>query len=173
MFNTPMTKWGAPALLLALLLLAGCDVFSKEITAYKASCATYDATERKFVRCYTLRTTNYRVVPERGEVVYWADEQIELNKLVNCAIRDSKNWTCTYHDGSGPVVARDGLLPAYLTGARPTISLRRYQWWYLRLAILFTDKLPNLGALYVPDQFTCEVLRPNVNFCKELHFDGN
>ena len=174
MFNPPMTKWGAPALLLALLLLAGCGVFSKEITAYWASCETYDVAERKFVRCYTLRTTDYRIVPERGEVVYWDDQDIEVNKLVNCAIRDSENWTCTYPDGSGPVVARDGLLPAYLTSARPTISLRWYQWWYLRLANFFAGKTPNLGALYVPYQFTCEFLGPSRQvFCKELRFDGN
>ncbi len=64
--------------------------------------------------------------------------------------------------GGGQICFLDrdsGLEGSGVTLARRKIKPRRYQWWYLRLAILFTEKLPNLGALYVPDQFTCEVRR--------------
>lgn len=104
-----------------------------EVTVYPAMCS---GSEKPVEDCDLIpwvRTT-YRVDYAHNEVIfYWAEgPNADHGKLVKCVIRDRRNWSCDYRDGSGPVHVRDGLMAPY---DLRKVFLRRWQWYLLNLGI--------------------------------------
>lgn len=74
-----------------------------DITAYTVECK-HPVNISTNYKCnnpeYTLRYTRYKVNVKRQEVVGWI-EGFDPTRYKDCAIRNRRNWTCTYNDGSG------------------------------------------------------------------------
>lgn len=81
--------------------------FSSEITEYSIICKEKPILNKCDNPKYTLSKTNYKVIPNRQEVVYWV-EDFSPERLTKCAIRNKKNWSCKYNDESAEFGFKDG-----------------------------------------------------------------
>ncbi len=81
-----------------------------------------------------LNRTIYEVNPLMQTIIYWMPSIHETpRKLVNCAVRDRKNWIGYYSDGSGAVEMRKGRI---VTGDPNEIYIGRCRWWLLHVGLL-------------------------------------
>lgn len=120
-----------------LFILAWVDwgFLKSEITAYPlhcshkvgvlGECSNVDFSTRAFI---------YKVDPKRQEVLYWV-EGFEVSKLIDCAIRNRKNWTCKYSDNNTEIGFNNGKFfetvdPNSLTAdlAAKTFYVSRHDW---------------------------------------------
>jgi hypothetical protein len=86
-------------------------------------------------RLEPLRRTIYHVVPGGNYVVYWSPDSPDSApaRLGDCAIIDSRNWTCAGR-GGGTVRVRDGLGHRGDFGVDNSVYfVRGYQWHMARL----------------------------------------
>ena len=80
-----------------------------------------------------LKRTIYKVHPFMQTIIYWMPGIDETpKKLVNCVIRDKKNWVGWYPDGSGIVEMKKGKI---VTGDPNEAYVGRWRWWALELGI--------------------------------------
>ncbi len=78
-----------------------------------------------------LNRTIYKISPMSDTIVYWTPGIAGTpQKLVNCAIRNKKNWVGYYPDGSGPVEMRKGKEVAD-DNYPDEIYIGKYHWWLL------------------------------------------
>ncbi len=122
-----------------------------EVTTYPASCID----RKEAINSCALMTLNratYKLDRDHNEVIYWHENPIlrdNFRKLTRCIIRDRRNWSCQFQDGSGVVHVRDGLEPVN----RPSDAyLRKWQW---HLVDIFGPM--RLGEL-IPDQLDRSLL---------------
>ena len=81
-----------------------------------------------------LNRTIYKVNPLMHTIIYWMPGIDEtLKKLIECAVRDRKNWIGYYLDGSGAVKMRKGRI---VTDDPNDIYVGRCHWWLLHFEIL-------------------------------------
>ena len=85
-----------------------------------------------------LNRTVYKVDPRSDTIIYWMPGIYETpRKIVNCVIRDDKNWIGYYPDGSGPVEMQKGkivnLHPINLPDGSEIVYVGKYHWWMLHL----------------------------------------
>ena len=182
--RTGMAFHGVPGMIvrtiLALLLLAGIGWWwtgpsSDELVVYPARCTngvqilplnlalrgkSFDEGFKKYqadranCQIHTLNRTVYKLNKARGEVYYLRIDGPQ--RLVDCSIFSRTDWTCSYPDGSGPVVIIDGLEAIHADdvnqyGPLLSFSLRRWQWWAASLSYLIGYPLPR-GAWLIPEQ---------------------
>ena len=162
----------------AALLLAGFGWWwagpsSDELVIYPATCTNnrpilpsslalrFGSIEQDFKKyqadrsnCIILNAgrTVYKLNKARGEV-YYTSNLVGTSRLVECAIFNRTEWTCSYPDGSGKVVIIDGLRAIHAEDVnRPGgvhFSLRRWQWW----AVTFYWWIGKpRGAWLIPEQ---------------------
>jgi len=105
-----------------------------EITAYPIHCEELTGTGGCKKVGFTLRTTTYKPYAESQEVVYWV-EGFPPEKLTQCAIRDTRNWSCKYNDGSAQFGFTGGryweitLIPGVTDDfGKKTIYVSRWHW---------------------------------------------
>ena len=126
---------------------------SDEVTVYPAKCYEQLKSVENCRRYYSLHRTRYKINEARAEVTYWMPDledtglAQQVARLVDCAIRDARNWTCQYPDGSGTVTVRDGQEKQYNIAGYQVIYVRKHQWWAMDLGY---KKILPFG---VPDQF--------------------
>lgn len=93
--------------LLVLLSILDLSFLKSEIVEYPILCGhklTYGiCSAPKF----NLRRTYYKPSISRQEVLYWT-EGFNVERLTKCAVRDRKNWSCKYDDGSAEIGFKDG-----------------------------------------------------------------
>jgi hypothetical protein len=101
-----------------------------------------------------LNRATYRINEARAEVTYWHPGlDFEPLKLINCTIRNNRNWTCDYPDGMGSVSMRDGLTKRNTADKNDGwIYVRKYQWWYLHVASFWDEDGASLGP-FLPEQY--------------------
>jgi hypothetical protein len=81
-----------------------------------------------------LNRTTYKVNPLMQTIIYWMPGIDEMpGKLVDCAVRNRKNWIGYYPDGSGAVGMHKGKI---VTGDPNDIYVGRCYWWLLNFGIL-------------------------------------
>ena len=81
-----------------------------------------------------LNRTIYKVNPLMHTIVYWMPGIDETpHKLVNCVVRDKKNWVGYYLDGSGAVKMHKGKI---VTDDPNESYVGRCRWWLLHFEIL-------------------------------------
>lgn len=91
----------------------------------------YDA-DRANCRILLLSRYTYKINRARGEVYF--KSLVRTKRLVDCAIFSREDWTCSYRDGSGKVVIKDGLLVIQKHQLEVNrFYLRRWQWWFAKL----------------------------------------
>jgi len=74
-----------------------------------------------------LNRTIYKVNPLLHTIIYWMPRIYETpHKLVNCVVRDKKNWVGHYPDGSGFVEMRKGKI---VTEDPNEVYIGKYHWW--------------------------------------------
>lgn len=82
----------------------------------------------------SLNRTIYKVSPFMQTIIYWIPSIDETpKKLVECAVRDKKNWMGYYPDGSGSVKMHKGRI---VTDDPNEIYVGRSRWWLLHFEIL-------------------------------------
>jgi len=105
-----------------------------EITNYPLQC-------RESVRAgacenieYGLRKITYKVMPDRQEVMHWV-QGFPVERLTKCAVRDRKNWSCTFNDGSAEFGFNGGaywertITPGALSAwIEKEVHVSRWQW---------------------------------------------
>ena len=137
--------------------------FQTEIVDYSARCNELDKSTGKCHGYVTGARTTYKVQKERAEVVYWLTDNSNpvfgLRKLTNCTIRNAGNWSCVFSDGSGLVVVSDGIPNRQGMFKDEYVSLRSYQWWFLR-ALSFLAGSIYLPPILIPTQHTCDLIGP-------------
>lgn len=81
-----------------------------------------------------LNRTIYKVNPLMQTIIYWMPGIYETpHKLVDCAVRNKKNWIGYYADGSGAVEMRKGRI---VTDDPNDIHMGRCHWWLMHFGIL-------------------------------------
>lgn len=81
-----------------------------------------------------LNRTIYKVNPLMQTIIYWMPGIDESPKrLIGCAVRDKKNWSGYYPDGSDTVKMCKGKIA---TVDPNEIYVGRYHWWLLHFEIL-------------------------------------
>lgn len=103
------------------------DISSKQIGSYPAQ-RLADGT------VITLNRTIYKVNPLVQTVIYWMPDFDEPPRsLVNCTVRDKKNWVGSYYDGLGTVEMRKGRI---VSDDPNFIYVGRLHWWLLHFEIV-------------------------------------
>ncbi len=103
------------------------EIFPTEIGSYPAMRAEDG-------NLIPLNRIIYKVNPLMQTIIYWMPGVQETpQKLVNCAVRDRKNWIGYYTDDSGAVEMRKGRI---VTDDPNDIYVGRYRWWLLHFEIL-------------------------------------
>ncbi|HBG27596.1 MAG: hypothetical protein A2Y10_15840 [Planctomycetes bacterium GWF2_41_51] len=102
------------------------DIVPQEVTSYPAQ-------KLENGKLLPLNKTVYKVNPFMQTIIYWMPGIAETpSKLVNCIIKDRKNWIGYYSDGSGLVEMRKGkLVPNNVPN--DYIYINRFHWWMLSL----------------------------------------
>lgn len=127
-------------LIVVIFLAADWGFLRSEVTVYHALCK-----ERvEYGICNTpeipLRSTTYKVFPEKHEVLYWT-QGFSPERLKDCVVKDLKNWRCTYDDGSASFGFTDGnhwkfaSPPSVLTEKEYSVS--KLEWLKLKIKSLF------------------------------------
>lgn len=81
-----------------------------------------------------LNRTTYKVNPLMQTIIYWTPSICEMpGKLVDCVVRNRKNWIGHYPDGSGTVGMHKGKI---VTGDPNDIYVGCCHWWLLTFGIL-------------------------------------
>lgn len=81
-----------------------------------------------------MNRTIYKISPFLQTIIYWIPGINETpKKLVECVVRDKKNWIGYYPDGSGTVEMRKGKL---ISKDPNEIYVGRYRWWLMQYEIL-------------------------------------
>lgn len=84
-----------------------------EITEYPVQCTH----KLNYGGCnepqFTLNKTTYKVLPDRQEVLYWNEASGTVEKLSKCAVKNRKNWSCSYNDDSATFGFTDGRYWSY------------------------------------------------------------
>ena len=84
-----------------------------------------------------LNRTVYKVNPAEQTIIYWAPGIYEVpNKLVNCIVRDRKNWVGEYLDGSGKVMMENG---REVSDQEGIIYIGRIRWQLMEWGIGMSD----------------------------------
>ncbi len=99
----------AVVIYLFLLFVAFIDwgFLKGEITDYPIQCQNkpvYGVCNKKD---FALRKTTYKPSVQRQDVVY-STEGFDVKRLTKCAVKDRKNWTCTYDDESAEIGFTNG-----------------------------------------------------------------
>lgn len=103
------------------------DISSKQIGSYPTQ-RLADGT------VIPLNRTIYKVNPFVHTVIYWMPDIDETPRsLVNCTVRDKKNWVGSYYDGSGTVEMRKGRI---VTDDPNITYVGRSHWWLLHFEIV-------------------------------------
>lgn len=81
-----------------------------------------------------LNRTIYKVNPLLHTIIYWMPGIYETpHKLVNCVVRDKKNWVGHYPDGSGSVEMRKGKIA---TKDPNEVYIGKYHWWLRHFEVI-------------------------------------
>jgi hypothetical protein len=113
--------------LLVFLFDVGPDLLPTQIVSYPAS-RLADGT------LLPMNRTTYKVNPLMQTIVYWMPGIDETpRKLVDCVVRDKKNWIGYFPDRSGTVEMRKGRI---VTDYPNYIYVGRCHWWLLTFGIL-------------------------------------
>ena len=81
-----------------------------------------------------LNRTVYKVNPLLHTIIYWMPGIDETpHKLVNCVVRDKKNWVGHYPDGSGSVEMRKGKIA---TEDPNEVYIGKYHWWLRHFKVI-------------------------------------
>jgi hypothetical protein len=118
-------------ILLALAFLS-CDLeqFHSEITVYPAMCKGVLKNGHCNGLLIGLNRTTYKVSFKRQEIVYWMPGIYEQpRRLVNCVVRDRKNWVGEYQDGSGKEIMIKGKLSEE-PPSKYYFYVTKWRWWY-------------------------------------------
>jgi len=118
-------------------------LFSDEITLYPARCADSNTPFDECKNVITLNRSTYKLNRQRAEAIYWYETSWgdDLKKLVDCKIRNRKNWNCSFPDGSGKIVVRNGKGVETNPEARRLKHgyVRRWQWHWIRWKSVLAD----------------------------------
>lgn len=163
----PKRGWGMERLqgLLGVALLVGAILWwlsgpsNDEFVSYWAQCTNNvkilplnrerDRASRDKCEILPMHKTVYKLNPARGEI-YYKLPFTGAQRLLNCAIIDNDNWTCSYPNSNEKVVVIDGLRTFTPTAIIPGFYMRRWQWW-IATALTMIGKKPR-GSWLIPDQ---------------------
>ena len=127
---------------LGLWIFVDWGFVSGKLTVYYANCEEQGVAPNKCVEINPVNSIDYTVHEERAEVVYLYSEKSEPRKLVNCIIADRRNWKCDHPGLSRPVVVRDGIAKQQIIDGNVIFSVRKWQWWYLKLVGTLPTEIP-------------------------------
>jgi hypothetical protein len=81
-----------------------------------------------------LNRTIYKVNPLLHTIIYWMPGIDETpRKLVDCVVRDRKNWIGYYSDYSGFVEMRKGKI---VTDDPNEVYIGKYHWWLRHFEVI-------------------------------------
>jgi hypothetical protein len=112
--------------------------FATEITVYKASCPELRTKNLKCLKGeFPQAKETYRANSESQTVIYWQDG-FAPQRLSGCAVRDSKNWSCTKHEDYTKNMV-DGIFSDTSEFAGIYYQTSKLQWYKLWLKNYFFD----------------------------------
>jgi hypothetical protein len=81
---------------------------TSEITSYSVQCKEKLELGSCKEPLVVLNPTTYKVSSGEQEVLYWIEGVGGIDRLIKCAVKDRKNWSCKYNDESGEFGFTDG-----------------------------------------------------------------
>ncbi len=103
------------------------DVLPSQIVSYSAQ-------RQPDQSLMPLNRTVYKVNPLLHTIIYWMPGIVETpRKLVDCVVRNKKNWIGRYPDGSGFVEMRKGKI---ITEDPNEVYIGKYHWWLRHLEVI-------------------------------------
>lgn len=114
-------------ILFTFFLVVGWDVLPSQIVSYPAR-------KQSDQRLLILNRTVYKVNPLLHTIIYWMPGIDGTPcKLVDCVVRDKKNWVGHYPDGSGSVEMRKG---KNVSEDPNIVYIGMCHWWLLFFEVL-------------------------------------
>ena len=80
--------------LAVIALFAINNSFQNEVTVYNMFCTEGLKEGKCTSKEGTANPTTYKVIFEQQTIIYWSGNNTAPNRLQNCAIRNTKNWSC-------------------------------------------------------------------------------
>lgn len=113
-------------LLIGLAIFLFGDTFSNHITSYPII--------KKENFTMALNRTIYEVNKKEQTIIYWMPGlEIPPEKLVDCVVRDKKNWIGYFPDRSGHIEMRKGKI---VSNENDTIYVGKLHWWLLTWGVV-------------------------------------
>ena len=101
---------------------------------FPSQIGSYPAQRQPDQSLIPLNRTVYKVNPLSHTIIYWMPGIDETpRKLVNCVVRDKKNWAGHYPDGSGSVEMRKGKI---VTEGPNEVYIGKYHWWLRHFEVI-------------------------------------
>jgi len=95
---------------------------------------SYPAQKQPDQSLMPLNRTVYKVNPLLHTIIYWMPSINETpRKLVDCVVRDKKNWVGHYPDGSGSVEMRKGKI---VSEDPNEVYIGKYHWWLRHFEVI-------------------------------------
>jgi hypothetical protein len=107
--------------------------FQDEISSYIAFCPD----GRKDGKCKSEEQAfdkiTYKPIAESQVVIYWRDGSL-TRRYADCAVRNSKNWTCKVEGKSDPTLMMEGSYQdEFLLASDRFYQVPKWYWWWLKL----------------------------------------
>ena len=115
------------------LFLFSCSLSDSEITEYPIRCKGVLKNNNCSGMLYCLNRTTYKVSEKRQEIIFWWPGIMEEpSRLVNCIVRDRKNWIGEYKDGSGKISMINGKISDPPSDPNE-LYVSKWRWWYANI----------------------------------------
>jgi len=126
--------------------------FRNEMTVHHVLCDRWDKDSQSCSGYRSGERFEFRANPDQAEVVRWNidDEQAEIIRYTDCAIKDYKNWECPMVDSLPSVKVREGIIISsdYLMVLFPQAA--KWQWYLLDFGRSFKNGMLFKGSNNIP-----------------------
>jgi hypothetical protein len=107
--------------------------FQDEISSYIAFCPD----GRKDGKCKSEEQAfdkiTHKAIAESQVVIYWRDGSL-TRRYADCAVRNSKNWTCNVEGRSDPTLMMEGAYQdEFLLASDRFYQVSKWHWWWLKI----------------------------------------
>jgi hypothetical protein len=112
--------------------------FHQDVTVYVVSCAG-NYSDKKCAKEVPVTRVTFKAIVDQQVVVHWSSEDGVPEKVTNCAVRDTDNWSCKGSaglDGVSKMVDgkfNDGFVGASATGIGALRQVPKWYWWWVKL----------------------------------------
>lgn len=134
----------AIAVVVVLWLFSESLPFQNEVTVYKMFCTGGLKQGKCNSKEETANPTTFKALVDQQTVIYWHGEKDPPNRLLHCAVRNARNWSCqlgnTLEDN--PKIQwvmvdgeyREVVEKPFISSNEIFYQVPKWYWWWIRLS---------------------------------------